>query len=1122
MGNVAGKPIRLYGRILVLRVVPIWIFMKKSTPAEPSLQTGSHPGTATQDAEALQASEEKLRTLFETIDEGLCVMELVLDEQQNITDIIYREVNTAFATHSGLDNAIGKRASELVPHLEQYWLDALSRVHQTGVPERTEGFNADLNRWVTTQYSRVGGPGSPLIAAVFSDITERKQHEQHQEFLLRFSDALRLELNADAIADRALRMLIGQLQLDRSYITTYYLDEDRADLDYQIGNSSVPPLPNSFVLSEYPEVFKATFETTVVIDDNREAQGLSEAELHNNNKLGIRAMVAATLRKESKPVWSMVAISSRPRRWTAGEIALVEAVAERTWTAIERAKAAKALQASDEKFRTLFETIDEGLAIYELQRNPDGVVVDFVYYQTNKAFERLTGLRNVAGRRVSELIPNLESDWFEKNQRVADTGIAERVEGYVAELDVWFSSYHSRIGGPGSNLIAGVFTSITEHKQQETRQTFLLQLSDILQTCTGAYEIKTAAMHLLGKQLGLSRAQYLEVDSSGAYYTADGIGYANGLPLLEQNYRMDDFGPFVAVDFDAGRPFESDDLTIDPRLTAAARDAYQQRHIRAGVGVPLIRASKLVAVLAVHNRQSHRWTDLEIELIRETAERVWVAIERTRTEEFLRISEARYRTVLQSAAMGAWDWDVLDDKLRWNDQHFLLVGLPPETDRILKAAFFIQFVHLDDVSAVTAELQQAVDKSGVYQMSAFRIVRADTGTVRWMSGYGRTVSQQDGRSARMVGVMYDITDHIEATQALRDKQLKLDIAQRAARMGIWGYDLHKQQGIATPEWNELTGYPEPGETFELSRFLELVHPDDQGKLKEAHQLMIAEKGVHDVEFRLQHPKNGLLWLLKRGQYIPPYDNVNATLMGSLIDITERKRLEHQKDQFIGIASHELRTPVTSMKAYTEILKELFTESGNDTHRALMEKLDHQVDRLTALIYALLDSARINEGKLHLEPAAVAIDPLIADAAETMQRLADKQKIVLELKAGVTVRADRERLNQVLLNLISNALKYAPSTDRIIIQSVADEKQVTVCVQDFGIGISEQAQQQLFDPFFRDQAASTFPGLGLGLFISANIVREHGGTIWVNSTPGAGAVFCFSLPLNNSGNQASAT
>ncbi|WP_407543260.1 PAS domain S-box protein (plasmid) [Deinococcus radiomollis] len=224
-----------------------------------------------------------------------------------------------------------------------------------------------------------------------ADITERKQAEEHQVFLLDLSDALRAEQGADGVANRALGMLAEHLQLDRASIGVYHLGEDRGEFTHQVGNDRVPPLPSRVRLSDVPDALHVSLDSTLVIDDVARDERLSEVDRQNLGGLGVGALVAAALRKgEHRPLWSIVALSARPRRWTSGETALINEVAERTWAATERVQAENAVQASREQLRAVANLVPDLL----WESEPDG---ETTWYNgrwleyTGQSFEQAVG-----------------------------------------------------------------------------------------------------------------------------------------------------------------------------------------------------------------------------------------------------------------------------------------------------------------------------------------------------------------------------------------------------------------------------------------------------------------------------------------------------------------------------------------------------------------------------------------------------------------------------------------------------------------------------------------------------------------------------------------------------------
>ncbi|MEO8971018.1 MAG: ATP-binding protein, partial [Ktedonobacteraceae bacterium] len=231
------------------------------------------------------------------------------------------------------------------------------------------------------------------------------------------------------------------------------------------------------------------------------------------------------------------------------------------------------------------------------------------------------------------------------------------------------------------------------------------------------------------------------------------------------------------------------------------------------------------------------------------------------------------------------------------------------------------------------------------------------------------------------------------------------------------------------------------------------------------------------------------------------------------DITERKELEAQKDAFLGMVSHELKTPVTSIKAYAQFLQKRFSQSGDESAAKSLGKMDAQLDKLNILINDLLDVTRIETEKLKMHPLLFSIDDLVCETIEEMQHTTKTHHILIKETAHRQVYSDRERIGQVLTNLLSNAIKYAPQTDEIQVRVMAGENEVTVSVQDSGMGISQEKQEQIFKRYFRVEGPTqkTISGLGLGLFISNEIIKQLEGHMAVESTPGKGSTFFFTIP-----------
>ncbi len=258
----------------------------------------------------------------------------------------------------------------------------------------------------------------------------------------------------------------------------------------------------------------------------------------------------------------------------------------------------------------------------------------------------------------------------------------------------------------------------------------------------------------------------------------------------------------------------------------------------------------------------------------------------------------------------------------------------------------------------------------------------------------------------------------------------------------------------------------------------------------------------------------MLFLLSRSQYIAK--NKAEFVATQLKD--SQKELQKAigvRDNFISIASHELKTPVTSLKVYAEVLLRQFAQKNDVKTTDYLTRIIKQIDKLTLLIQDLLNVSRIQTNQLTFRIEQFDLNNIIKEIVGNMQPVANNHRLIIEGKAVRKVWGDQERISQVLLNLLTNALKYSPNANKVIIKVTNSKTEAIVSVQDFGIGIDKEHSEKIFNRFYRinDVNEQTFPGLGIGLYISQAIIKRHGGKISISSTKGKGSIFQFALPYH---------
>lgn len=525
-------------------------------------------------------------------------------------------------------------------------------------------------------------------------------------------------------------------------------------------------------------------------------------------------------------------------------------------------------------------------------------------------------------------------------------------------------------------------------------------------------------------------------------------------------------------------------------------------------------------LLSDHIEQRTSYFDLIFEPLRDTEEHVTgiiaIAVDVTeKVEARLKLEDAeqRLRLATESTGLGTWDLDLKTGAIIYSPRLAEIFGQP--TDVLYTREQLREAIHHDDIELVQNAFNHAL-KTGMY----FYEVRIfwPNGALRWIRTTGSVVYNFRHEPVRMLGTINDVTAQRELIEELKASEENLRLATEAAELGTFDLDLVKH----TMDWDkrcrELFGIYDMRPVNYNDDFLGGLHQDDRDRVAAViEQAMNKEQsnGDYDVEYRtVGFSDKKVRWIRAKGKVFFGEHDKPERFMGAVLDITENKLNEIRKNDFIAMASHELKTPLTSLKAYIQLLAVKARKSGDEFLISSLQKSENQVNKMTSLIYGFLDLSKIETGKLQLDNTVFDINGLITEVVAESAPIAPAHKITVVPGDNFNVSADREKISQVLVNLISNAVKYSPKQSTIYIAAIREGDSVKVTVTDEGIGIDPQHQLNIFQRFYRVDTADTkgFSGFGIGLYLSAEIIQLHKGTIGVTSEEGEGSTFYFTLPL----------
>ena len=874
---------------------------------------------------------------------------------------------------------------------------------------------------------------------------------------------------------------------------------------------------------------------------------------------------------------------------------------------------------SEAKYRSLFENMLNGFAYCQMLCDEHGQPDDFVYLAVNDAFGRLTGLQNVTGKRVTQIIPGireLNPDLFETYGRVASTGNPERFEidfkplGLVLSVSVYC---------PKKGCFVAIFDDITQRKQaeqklQEAERQFRQALMDV-STPTLLYAEDDAVL-LVNRAWTDITGYSIEDIPTMSVWTQKAYGQANSVArqyidgLFDGEFRTDDGEWTVTTATGEKRiwHFSSTPLGREPGgrrlivssavditerkragLELATREAHLRRVINNQLGLVgvidrdgillevddrslVIAKTRREQVIGKHFADAPWWSyDAEVAGQMRDAMRRALAGEVVRydvslfahgdegvmidfliapvfgddgeveylipsgvdirkryaAEEKLRESEERFRGLADNIAQLAWMADGEGALFWYNQRWFDYTGMTFEE---MQGWGWEKVQHPDHLARMLPTWKVALE-SGQPWEDTFPL-RGKDGEYRWFLSRAFPIRDTDGKIVRWFGTNTDVTAQRQLAEELRASEDRTRLATEATAVGIWEWNVLTDEIRWDAQMFRIYGIAPTADGF--------VHYSDWRTAVLPEDLSEAERVLHDTvrgcgrsrrEFRILRRNDGKRRFIEAVETVRTNEHGQAEwVVGTNLDVTESKLAQEKvrvakegaekanaaKDRFLAVLSHELRTPLTPVLMALGAMEhnpELSAEVRKDL---VMMKRNIKLE--TKLIDDLLDLNTITSGKLVLEIAPVDLNEAVRHVCSIcrsdLQGRGIRLETVLDVNAGM-VAADAARLQQVLWNVLRNAIKFTPEGGviEIVTTSLSDDRR-GVRVRDSGMGIAPEVLQHIFHAFEQGAEGITrkFGGLGLGLAISRGILDLHGGSIHAESEgPGKGATFSIELP-----------
>lgn len=755
----------------------------------------------------------------------------------------------------------------------------------------------------------------------------------------------------------------------------------------------------------------------------------------------------------------------------------------------------------------VFNSSLNAIVAFKAVRNNNGGIIDFELQTANYEAEKVFNIKGpTEGKRLSMLHSISDQGLLDKYHQVANSGIPLHTELSLSDNDIpkWFEVVAVKM----RDGFVATFSDITDKKNAEirlkTNYNELIEVRENLKRLNLQLEDKVRERT---RELSVSEERFRLVSQATNDAIWDWNLADNSIWWSESFYRLFGYKEDKLnqnSDFWQSKVHFEDLEAVKQSLDKAINGNEKQWHAE----YRFLKADGKYAYILDRGHLLHDEYGTPYRMLGSMLD----VSDLIKANETIRKNEERFRFLANTIPQKVWT-ATADGHLEYINKVFLDFTGKSSEELIEKGWELI--VHPDDLE-LNLKLWKISIKTGQPFEMERRLLSAE-GEYRWHLSRAIPQFDETGSTTMWVGTSTDIDEQKNVSEALKISEDYFRQLSDEAPFMIWKVDEAGRCNYVNQRWMQATGL-----SFDESMNLgwgKAFHPEDGEREYTKFMKAFNSRQPYNSKFRIKFVDGEYHWVLAKSN--PIIADVFDGYIGSLTDITEQemaqealKLLMKKKDEFMSIASHELKTPITSMKGSLQIAERL-TRRGADMKEiySFLEKANKQVNRLTGLVDDLLDVTKITAGRLEFHLSTFAIGDAIQDCLDEVQHDNITHRIIVEGDRNIEVNADRHRLEQVIVNFISNAIKYSPDADKIILNIGIENNMLKVSVTDFGIGIPENKKNFVFDRFFRVQESSAkFSGLGLGLFISAEIIKRHGGRVGVISEENKGSSFWFTLPL----------